>query len=517
MEELRISRFAIAFSMVVLVVLIPILDCTVPPIHDYPFHLARADILAALNSSAFLQAHYTVGSFLLPNVGMDVVMIPLTRTLPILVAGRVFLAIVLVARLTGTVALHASLYRRLSLSPLLAGFFLYNWISMYGFLNYLLGVGLMLWATAGWILLQRRSVFWRLTWATVMALVLLGCHLEALGLFAVVIGGMELQRGFQTAQTSPAAAVRDVALAALPFIIALAAFVLLSPTAGEVKEVIQYHGGRAWKPLVFYRTLLYPAGWSDLLMLSPLAIGVAWALWRRRLHVARPMVASLVLLVVTFAVMPFYLFCSQFGDARLPIAFLLVPIAATNVTGLSRRAQWVVGVCALALLTVRSVTIASDWAASDRRIAAFTDAFRLLPDGTTLYAATAGPYPTIDYRDAAGLALWHPPLKHVVSLASLGRPIFVPSTWSDPYKQPMGVVPAMAAIKDFQEDNPLQTPTAAALDAAIAHIHDLHAAATAMSPPDCLLLIDPDRFQGALPANTPIVARGADFVLLRLP
>jgi hypothetical protein len=229
------------------------------------------------------------------------------------------------------------------------------------------------------------------------------------------------------------------------------------------------------------------------------------------------MVMALVLLVVTFGVMPFYLFGSQFGDARLPIAILLVAIGATSVTEFSRRTQLIVGLCGLALLTARSAAIAQDWIASDARIAAFTDAFRKLPDGTTLYAATAGAYPTIDYRDAAGLALWHPPLKHVVSLASLGRPIFVPSTWADPYKQPMGVVAAIAPIKDFHQDNPLQTATAADLNAVIGRIHDLRAALSPQPPPDCLLLVYPDRFQGELPANTSIIARGADFVLLRLP
>jgi hypothetical protein len=498
-------------------VLIPILICTVPPIHDYPFHLARADILASLNSSTFLRAHYTVSTFLLPNVGMDVVMIPLTRTLPILIAGRVFLGIVLLVMLTGTVALHASLHRRLSVWPLLAGFFLYNWIFMYGFLNYLLGVGLMLWATAGWIALQNRAVGWRLAWATVMALILLACHLEALGLFAVVVGGMELQRGVQTARTSLSAAARDVALAALPFVIALAVFIAVSPTAGEVKEVIAYHGGRAWKPLVFYRTLLNPGGWSDLVMLSPLAIGVVWALWRRRLHVARPMVMALVLLVVTFGVMPFYLFGAQIADARLPIAILLVAIGATSVTGFSRRTQLVVSLCALALLTVRSAAIARDWVASDVRLAVFTDAFRLLPDGTTLYAATAGAYPTIDYRDVAGLALWHPPLKHVVSLASLGRAIFVPATWANPHQQPMGLVAAVAQIKDLQQDNPLKTPIAADLNEFIGRIHDVRAALSSRPPPDCLLLLYPGRLEGDLPPRVSIIARDADFVLLQLP
>jgi hypothetical protein len=162
MEGFRITRFAVLVSVVLLIVLMPLILCVVPPLHDYPFHLARADILASMNGSRFLQAHYQQGSFLLPNVGMDVVMIPLTRSMPIMLAGRVFLGIVVIVMLTGTIALHASLHRRLSPWPLLAGFFLYNWIFMYGFLNYVLGVGLMLWATAGWIALRDHAVVWRL-------------------------------------------------------------------------------------------------------------------------------------------------------------------------------------------------------------------------------------------------------------------------------------------------------------------------------------------------------------------
>ena len=35
--------------------------------------------------------------------------------------------------------------------PLLVGFFLYNAIFLFGFTNYLFGVGVLLWAVAAWV------------------------------------------------------------------------------------------------------------------------------------------------------------------------------------------------------------------------------------------------------------------------------------------------------------------------------------------------------------------------------
>ena len=512
---------AAGFGLVLLLALIPLFAVSVPPLHDYPFHLARADILHSLPGSAFLRDHYEQGSFLLPNVGMDVVMAPLARYLPILIAGRVFLGLVLTVMLSGTVALHFALHRRLSAWPLLAGFFLYNWIFHYGFLNYLLGVGLMLWAVAGWIALRERPVAWRLAWGIFMAVVLLFCHLVAVGLFAIVVVGMELQRASRTLRTEPAATVRNLVLSAVPFVFVLAVFAAVSPTAGEARQVIAYHGGIGWKPLVAYRGLLTTSSWLDAVTLTPVLALVVFALWRRRLHVAFPMGLPLLLLIAAFMAMPFHLFGAEFADARLPPAILLVAIAGTQVTGIGRRAGWLVGLGALGLLALRSAAITVAWIAADTRLAALTDAIRLVPDGATLYAATAAPYPSIDYRDAAGLALWQPPLKHAVSLASLGRDIFVPVTWSDPFKQPMRVAAALAPIKQFQTENPFKTTGAAELNTVVAGIAARHrllpANGAGAVPPDHLLLLYPNRFHGDLPAGSRTLARGADFVLLRLP
>ena len=145
------TRLAGPFLLVLLIALTPLFVAVIPPIHDYPFHLARMEILASLPHSPFLRAHYEVGSYFLPNVGMDVAMMPLYHLFPIVTAGRVFLGLTLALILSGTVALHAAIHRRVSVWPLLAAFFLYNWIFLFGFLNYILGIGLALWAAAVWM------------------------------------------------------------------------------------------------------------------------------------------------------------------------------------------------------------------------------------------------------------------------------------------------------------------------------------------------------------------------------
>src|SRR5258706_15544815 len=60
--------------------LMPVYVTRYLPINDYPFHLARMVILAQLHNPIFAR-FYEQGSFLLPNVGMDAVVVPLSKIL----------------------------------------------------------------------------------------------------------------------------------------------------------------------------------------------------------------------------------------------------------------------------------------------------------------------------------------------------------------------------------------------------------------------------------------------------
>ncbi len=497
--------------LVALVGLVPLLVVAIPPLHDYPFHLARADAIATLMGQNAGVTHYRLGSFLLPNVGMDVVTLGLTAFMPPVLAGRVFLCLVQVSLLSGTMALHRALHGRFSLWPLVAAFFLYNWIFFYGFTNYLIGVGMMLWGVAAWVAVGRDNPAAKVLTGTVLAVATLFCHLVAFGLYAVILAGLALDETIARWRETRRIAVGALLLPAIPLGVALAIFVAVSPTAGQAREPITYAMWFGWKPLMAYRTILSSFPRLDLLTVGPLVLLVAAAAWWRQLRIASTMVIPILLLILTFVVMPYGLFGSLYADARLPIAILLVIIAALDLRPLPRRVLIRGTTVVLALLIARDTAIARAWYADEQVIAEYRAAFNVLPPGSTLYTASAEPFPKLAYASSVELARWHPPIKHLASLASIGHDIFVPSTWADPFKQPIAVAPEDMAAKQLQGDNPFQTPTADSLAEVVARIRALHGPGAQF-----LLLLRPDAMTGTPPPDLAQTVRGATFTLFRI-
>ena len=293
------------------------------------------DAIAALTGEVTHPTHYQLGSFLLPDVAMDVASLGLTAIMPPLLAGRVFLGIVLLLSFSGTVALHRVIHGRLSPWPLLAAFFAYNWIFLFGFINYLFGVGVMLWSLAAWLALARVGVAYRVAAGTALAVITLFCHLVAFGLFAVVLGGLALSETIMAWwATLVVLALGALLLPAVPVGVALALFVALSPTAGQAHQPFAYAGWFGWKPLVASPTLLWSIPWLNVATIGPMVAMIGLAVWCRRLRLAKVMILPLALLCVTFMAMPNELFGGQGNaDARLPIAILLVGISAVELVG----------------------------------------------------------------------------------------------------------------------------------------------------------------------------------------
>jgi hypothetical protein len=506
------------FPIVSVAALLPLLAVTIPPLHDYPFHLARADAIAALFGQTSHPTHYALGSFLLPNVAMDVVTLGLTAFMPPLLAGRVFLGLVVLLMVSGTAALHRALHGRLSPWPLLAAFFLYNWIYLYGFTNYLFGIGMTLWGVALWRAMRRTALVPRLLAGSILAVAILFCHLVAFGLFAVILGGLALTDAFmfwrRNGQFALVPLLARLLPPSVPLAIALAVFVAVSPTAGQVREPITYFAWIGWKPLMAWRTLTGPIPWLDLATIGPLLAMLVLAAALRQLRLAPVMILPIALLALTFVVMPYGLFGSLYADARLPIAVLMVVIAALDVRPLKPLTLVFSTALALGLLVARDAVIARDWIAQAPVIAEYQTAFDTIPAGGILYVASAEPYPKLAWDSPEELARWHPPLKHLASLASIGRDLFVPSTWADPFKQPIHARPEDAKPRQLQGDNPFLTPTAAALADVVTRIRALREPGAA--PKDYLLLLRPEALTGTPPSGLEPIARGATFQLFRI-
>ena len=95
-------------------------------------------------------------------------------------------------------ALNRALIGRWSVFPLFAFPLLYNYDFLVGLMNYIFGIGVALWALAGWVALRERA--WPIRFVALhvsVLVVLFFCHLSALGIYGVGVLSFELMRLWQ--------------------------------------------------------------------------------------------------------------------------------------------------------------------------------------------------------------------------------------------------------------------------------------------------------------------------------
>jgi hypothetical protein len=476
--------------------------------------MARISILAHWQQWPSLHEFYEVRSFLLPNIGTDLLMLGAAKLMPLELAGRAMVALTLATMLSGTVALHWSLYRRFSIWPLIGALFLYNWIFIFGFLNYLFGVGLMLWGLAIWIALADRPAGLRLAVGTVIAFAIFFAHLVSFGLYALALAGFELQRAVPDLRARPRAALARLVVGALPFAPPLLLFVALSPTAEEAGGQIKYAPEWFWKLFIVARTFMSMNLGLDVVSACVLLLVAVAVLLRGRLLFAREMLAGAALVAAAVIAVPWKMFGAVFVDARIPIALIFLVIACTQ---LQARRAWIgraIYVVLGALLVARSLVLAHDWQTYDRVFASFSEALAQVPENSVIVTATAAPEQARSLPE--WVDRWRPPVRHGASLALLEKPMFAVNTWATPSQQPIATTPRWSALYRFQEQNPRPVDSADELQSFVDRVTALIGRAGGPDQRAYLLLLEPDYLHYALPPNLTRVAAGSRFLLFRI-
>ena len=140
--------------LVVVLALAPIVATPYLPILDGASHQARLVVLRQLLTGAGSR-FYELDTMFLANMGFDVVGVLLTGWVSPQMAGRLFLAATIVLTFSGIMALNRVAAGSWRLFPLTASLLLYNLFTLLGFLGYELGVGLLFWALAMRLELER--------------------------------------------------------------------------------------------------------------------------------------------------------------------------------------------------------------------------------------------------------------------------------------------------------------------------------------------------------------------------
>jgi hypothetical protein len=497
--------------------LIPIFVTRFLPFNDYPFHLARMVILSQLNNPIFAR-FYMAGSFFLPNMAMDAVVVPLSSLVGPELASRAFVGLTILTILFGTFALHWAAHRRLSAWPLLAILVLHNGILRFGFLNYLFGMGLALWAAALWMLLRPGWVRFAATF--ISSILLIYCHMEAFCIFAVIAGSVALERAFEEwRRDSSWTVVRDLVYAASPFLLTIALFFVFSPTASVAGKGFAYAPGLGTKPVGALFSLSSGVTWLDMTSLFCVVAVFVWLAATRKIAFSRPLAFATIMMSLALFVVPDSVMGALYADVRIGPAIALLAIATFDLrANAGRAAIYSVTALILVLSVVRAATLTAVWADYSREIALIVDAVTRIEPGSTLFAATSQPYPSLVADTPERRIPWSPPLKHVASYAVLGAPVFVPMTWAEPTQQPLNVRPAYRDPYSFQGNNPRKVYDAAALPDFVKTIADKVESGQWQGLGNVYVLVvgAEGAASGATIPAVDVIAKGARFALLRL-
>ena len=429
------------FAALLAVTIVPIWLVRLPPLVDYPNHLARMHILGSGNESPLLNQYYEIHWAVLPNLAMDLVVPILAHVMPLETAGRVFLSLVLGLLASSTVALHALVHRRWSLWPMLSFLFLYNSVFLWGFLNYLFGLGLAFWSFAAWVAWRDRSAARIIPFFSVLAVALFFAHIFALGVYGLLIAGFEVGQWWTgTVRRHFGYWVKAVAPFLLPCLLLLAS-PLFDTNRENVPPWMQLeanpHGIAFAHPAAvleaFKGTLRTEHLTLDRLTVLALIALVLGGAWTRRLSVAPAMIGPLGLVTLATWLMPASIVTGAYVEIRLPVALILLAIAGTDFIVQDVRKIAALALIFCSLFAVRMSAITVHWQAANRQYAEFFGAIERLPPGSRIFSAIVKRgYGLVDFRIPTAI-----PVENLVCWAVISKSALVSIIFAAPNQQPL--------------------------------------------------------------------------------
>jgi hypothetical protein len=428
-------------AAVAALLLFPLLLIDVPPLLDYPNHLARLYVLA-FPDDAVLSRIYAQHWSIIPNLAVDLLVPPLLHVLPVYLTGRIVLAIALLLPVLGCAAYSRAAFGRRSLWPLGSALIAYNALFILGFLNFQIATGLALMLAAGWCAWSDRNPLAVGLLGGLGATALFFCHIFGVLLFGVLVGAREAALIWQHWGWR-----RAVGRAAL-----LCA-VLLVPVALYVAAPLRDAAGPSIHLPPARKLLRLMAPFADYdvrltLLTTGGTIAVVYFLARTRSLAAAPGTAlATAVLLLAYTVLPDIARHAAFIDARIPILLGLLLFAGIAPTPLPRRGALVTAVVFGALLLLRIASVADAWTRHAADLANLRAVIAQVPPGAKVLVATVdgrnGSLPARKDRTLPGYMTLE---SHMAALLVIERRAFWPLLFTDPAQQPLAVLPPFVRL-----------------------------------------------------------------------
>jgi len=402
-------------------------------------------VLATLSKNPQLAGFYEIDWQVIPNLTMDLIVPLLARFINVYLAGQVFIVTMFALIISGTLALNRTLIGRWSILPLFATPLLYNYIFLIGLMNYLFGIGIALWALAGWVALRERVWPARFALSTVCVVLLFFCHLSALGIYGVGVLSFEILRLWQRRAEPWLGRIFEFVASGVPFL-AAAPLLYSSPTMQLVSDTFWDQRGK------IVGLMYVIADYSDIAAFALVTVLVASIVWASRHHALRFHPLVWVLLLVGGAVylaLPQVMFDSYLADQRVPIGAVFMLFGCGELELRRRMVRRGLLIVLVVLTAGRLLEIDLNWSQLSDSGSEFRSSVRHIARGSKVFVAYADRSFGDDVRDLG--------LIHAACLATIERSALVTTLFTVPGKQVLHVRPEYRDYVDIHDGTPPST------------------------------------------------------------
>jgi hypothetical protein len=460
--------FWLVFATAACVLVAPLFTIEVPPIVDYPNHLARLYITAHGPTDPWLSHMYKQRWAIIPNLGIDL-LVPWTLSfLPVHLAGRIMLALTLLLPVIGTIAYHRALFGGNSFWPLSSFLVAYNFAFLLGFHNLLLSYGIALLSAAIFYKTMRGNAIINAVITAACAIVTFFTHIVGLALLIAIIF---VHKIFYIVESWPnrrrvarAAFVQGCGLGIVvlgPFGLYLASPLAVAPIGNSwIGETDKLKFLLA--PVLNY----YPA--LDLVTMGCLIVAFIVCMAFGRVTISRPVCVFTIALFIAYPFLPFETKTAIFVDVRFVVFLGFLVFCVFTPRQLPRLIVTTISILLISLFLLRTGVVARVWYGQRQDLADLRLAIKPIEPGSRVLVVTiqgpgadrfkAGGDPALQPEAPPGRFLsiiGTPTYWYIAALVAIERHAFWPLLFSSEDKQPLEVLPPYKEISVSNGSLPL--------------------------------------------------------------
>jgi hypothetical protein len=420
----------VVFAVLALVSLLPALLVRYPESVDYLNHLARLSVLTAAADDP-IHAFYRVHWHLIPNLGLELLALPLTALLPLEAVMKVIWAVCILGMAASLWFLHRSLFARTQPTLVFGALALSSFPLTVGLMSFTLGLALALVAVGLWFRLGDRPTLRSILMLNASGALILVTHVAACASLALTVGALQvLRRPFGAVAMARRAAIIATGFVLPGLLLVVTALSHTAPTDAGGAGGIRY--------LLSWKLQLITA---PIFTGNPLADDIgALILWVGLLTVLRlgarsepRLTAPLLLWLVVLLALPFAIGAATIIDLREAVFPVLLLIGALSFAPAKRTVAVAIICLGIAGVVSRTALLTGEWRQHDVDVASFRAIDGVVARGAKVIVATAPPIPG-PCREGRR---WAPFDEHIPVLLVIDRAAFVSTLFAKPDVQPI--------------------------------------------------------------------------------